>query len=56
MVTRKSLREVLKICYGKEHFVPLFYAMGTGDPEKKATLVHCSYRYGNLSQSIWHFG
>lgn len=42
--------------YGKEHFVPLFYAMGAGDREKKAKLIHRSYRYGNLSHSIWQFG
>lgn len=41
--------------YGKEHFVPLFYAMGAGDREKNATLVHRSYRYGNLSHSVWQF-
>jgi 4,5-DOPA dioxygenase extradiol len=42
--------------YGKEHFVPLFYAMGAADDQKKATLRHRSYRYGNLSHSVWQFG
>lgn len=42
--------------YGKEHFIPLFYAMGAGDLEKKAELLHRSYRYGNLSHSVWQFG
>ena len=42
--------------YGKEHFVPIFYAMGAADDVKKATLLHRSYRYGNLSHSVWQFG
>ncbi|MGO4886375.1 dioxygenase [Anaerobacillus sp. MEB173] len=42
--------------YGNEHFIPLFYAMGAADQEKSATLVHRSYRYGNLSHSVWQFG
>jgi 4,5-DOPA dioxygenase extradiol len=42
--------------YGKEHFVPLFYAMGAADDQKSATLLHRSYRYGNLSHSVWQFG
>ena len=42
--------------YGKEHFIPLFYAMGAGDDVKQAKLLHRSYRYGNLSHSIWQFG
>lgn len=42
--------------YGKEHFVPLFYAMGAADNERKASLLHRSYRYGNLSHSVWQFG
>lgn len=42
--------------YGKEHFVPIFYAMGAADNEKKASLLHRSYRYGNLSHSVWQFG
>jgi len=42
--------------YGNEHFIPLFYAMGAADDEKSATLLHRSYRYGNLSHSVWQFG
>ncbi|MDQ6598500.1 dioxygenase [Bacillus salipaludis] len=42
--------------YGNEHFVPLFYAMGAADDAKKATLLHRSFRYGNLSHSVWQFG
>lgn len=42
--------------YGKEHFVPLIYAMGAADDNRKATLLHRSYRYGNLSHSVWQFG
>lgn len=42
--------------YGNEHFVPLFYAMGAADAVRKATLLHRSYRYGNLSHSVWQFG
>ena len=42
--------------YGKEHFIPLFYAMGAGDDVKQAKLLHRSYRYGNLSHHLWQFG
>ncbi|PLS09547.1 dioxygenase family protein [Neobacillus cucumis] len=42
--------------YGSEHFIPIFYAMGAADDVKKATLLHRSYRYGNLSHSVWQFG
>ncbi len=41
--------------YGKEHFVPLFYAMGAADDTRFATLLHQSYQYGSLSQSVWQF-
>lgn len=41
---------------GNEHFIPIFYAMGAADNDRKATLVHRDFRYGNLSQSIWKFG
>lgn len=41
---------------GNEHFVPIFYAMGTADDSRKATLLHRSYQYGNLSQTVWQFG
>jgi 4,5-DOPA dioxygenase extradiol len=42
--------------YGVEHFIPIFYAMGAADGSQKATLLHRSYRYGNLSHSVWQFG
>jgi 4,5-DOPA dioxygenase extradiol len=42
--------------YGNEHFIPLFYAMGAADHDKSAKLLHRSYRYGNLSHSVWQFG
>ncbi|NHM32846.1 DODA-type extradiol aromatic ring-opening family dioxygenase [Neobacillus terrae] len=42
--------------YGREHFIPIFYAMGAADDSQKATLLHRSYRYGNLSHSVWLFG
>ncbi|KAA0548776.1 dioxygenase [Bacillus sp. BGMRC 2118] len=42
--------------YGNEHFIPIFYAMGAADQSKKASLLHRSYRYGNLSHSVWQFG
>lgn len=42
--------------YGNEHFIPLFYAMGAADSQQKATLLHRSYQYGNLSHSVWQFG
>lgn len=42
--------------YGNEHFIPLFYAMGAADEQKKATLLHRSFRYGSLTHSVWQFG
>ncbi|SFC86852.1 4,5-DOPA dioxygenase extradiol [Bacillus sp. OV322] len=42
--------------YGKEHFIPIIYAMGAADQERNARLLHRSYRYGNLSHSVWQFG
>ncbi|MFD1038942.1 dioxygenase [Virgibacillus byunsanensis] len=42
--------------YGNEHFIPIFYAMGAADGDKSAKLLHRSYRYGNLSHSVWQFG
>ncbi|MEH7309045.1 dioxygenase family protein [Neobacillus drentensis] len=42
--------------YGNEHFIPLFYALGAADDSQKATLLHRSFRYGNLSHSVWQFG
>jgi 4,5-DOPA dioxygenase extradiol len=42
--------------HGTEHFIPIFYAMGAADDVQKAKLLHRSYRFGNLSQSVWQFG
>ncbi|WP_216827360.1 dioxygenase family protein [Alkalihalobacterium elongatum] len=42
--------------YGNEHFIPIFYAMGAADSQQTASLLHRSYRYGNLSHSVWQFG
>ncbi len=42
--------------YGNEHFIPIFYAMGAADHERTAKLIHRSFRYGNLSHSVWQFG
>ena len=30
--------------------------MGAADDVKQAKLLHRSYRYGNLSHSVWQFG
>lgn len=38
-----------------EHFIPLLLAMGAGDTNRKAKLLHRSYQYGNLSLSCWQF-
>lgn len=38
-----------------EHFIPLLIAMGTGDKNRDAKLLHRSYQYGNLSLSCWQF-
>lgn len=39
-----------------EHFIPLLIAMGAGDGNRQAKLLHRSYQYGNLSLSCWQFG
>lgn len=38
-----------------EHFIPLLLAMGAGDQNRDARLLHRSYQYGNLSLSCWQF-
>ena len=38
-----------------EHFIPLLLAMGAGDKNRQAKLLHQSYQYGNLSLSCWQF-
>ena len=42
--------------YGNEHFIPIYYALGAADDSQKAELLHRSFRYGNLSHSVWQFG
>ncbi|MDF9844608.1 MULTISPECIES: class III extradiol ring-cleavage dioxygenase [unclassified Paenibacillus] len=39
--------------YGKEHFVPLFYIMGTADTGRQAQLMIQAYQYGTLSLNCW---
>lgn len=39
--------------YGREHFVPLFYVMGTADEGRKAQLMIQAYQYGTLSLNCW---
>ncbi|OEH92074.1 dioxygenase [Bacillus solimangrovi] len=39
----------------REHFIPLFIGMGTGDTKQKAKLLHHSFQHGNLSLSCWEF-
>ncbi|MFC5530454.1 DODA-type extradiol aromatic ring-opening family dioxygenase [Cohnella yongneupensis] len=38
-----------------EHFIPLLLAMGTGDSNRQAKLLHRSYQLGTLSLSCWEF-
>ncbi|MBH5319505.1 dioxygenase [Paenibacillus sp. GSMTC-2017] len=38
-----------------EHFIPLLLAMGAGDKNRQAELLHQSYQFGNLSLSCWQF-
>jgi 4,5-DOPA dioxygenase extradiol len=42
--------------HGREHFIPLFYALGAADDQRTARELHRSYRYGNLSHAVWQFG
>lgn len=41
--------------YGREHFVPLFYAMGTADTGRQAQRMIQAYQYGTLSLNCWMF-
>lgn len=41
--------------YGQDHFVPLLYAMGTGDSYKKVKLIYQEYVYGAMSYSLYKF-
>ncbi|RAP77696.1 DODA-type extradiol aromatic ring-opening family dioxygenase [Paenibacillus montanisoli] len=38
-----------------EHFIPLLLAMGAGDANREAKLLHRSYQFGSLSLSCWQF-
>ncbi|MDU4697123.1 MAG: class III extradiol ring-cleavage dioxygenase [Paenibacillus sp.] len=42
--------------YGREHFVPLLYAMGAADDERRAVKLFQDYQYGSLSLNCWRFG
>lgn len=42
--------------YGVEHFIPLFYAMGAADDDRRAKRLFQDYQYGNLSLNCWMFG
>ncbi|MBT2289100.1 dioxygenase [Paenibacillus albidus] len=39
--------------YAREHFVPLFYAMGAADEGRRAGLMIQAYQYGTLSLNCW---
>ncbi|MFX3625637.1 MAG: class III extradiol ring-cleavage dioxygenase [Ectobacillus sp.] len=39
----------------KEHFIPLFIAMGAADNTRKPELVSRIFQYGSLSLSLWRF-
>ncbi|NGM83982.1 dioxygenase [Paenibacillus sp. 7124] len=41
--------------YGKEHFVPLFYVLGTAAGGTKAQRMFQAYQYGTLSLNCWKF-
>lgn len=38
-----------------EHFVPLFLAMGSGDPNAEPIILHRSYEFGTLSYLCFQF-
>lgn len=42
--------------YGTEHFIPLFYAMGAADNDRRAQRLFQDYQYGTLSLNCWQFG
>ncbi|CAJ1003997.1 dioxygenase family protein [Brevibacillus aydinogluensis] len=42
--------------HGSEHFVPLLYAMGAADDDRRAQRLHLSFQLGSLSHVIWQFG
>ncbi|MDP4095765.1 dioxygenase [Paenibacillus sp. P96] len=42
--------------YAVEHFIPLFYAMGAADNDRKAQKLFQAYEHGCLSLNCWMFG
>lgn len=42
--------------YAKEHFAPLFYAMGATDNDRRAEKLFQTYDHGCLSLNCWLFG
>ncbi len=40
---------------GREHFVPLFYAMGAADSGRRVDVLHHSYQFANLSNTVYQF-
>lgn len=40
---------------GREHFIPLFYAMGAADQGRKVEVLHSSYQFGSLSNTVYQF-
>lgn len=41
--------------HGREHFVPLFYAMGAAGEDADASLLYRDFQYGTLSRKVWEF-
>ncbi len=41
---------------GREHFVPLFYALGAADDQRSVKELYRGYEMGNLSYVVWQFG
>ncbi len=41
---------------GKEHFVPLFYAMGTADDARSVETLHRSWLFGVMTNTVYQFG
>lgn len=41
---------------GDEHFAPIFYALGAADDSRRSELLHRSFEYGSLSNSVYAFG
>ncbi|AEJ39338.1 4,5-DOPA dioxygenase extradiol-like protein [Sulfobacillus acidophilus TPY] len=42
--------------HGREHFYPLFYAMGSADQARRGQRLFQAYQYGSLSYAVWQFG